>query len=29
MTEIDIRMVWMQKQVTMYWFVTFGSFRVK
>jgi len=29
MTENDVHMVWVQKQVIMCWFVTFGSFRVK
>jgi len=27
MTENDVRMVWVQKQVIMCWFVTFESFR--
>jgi len=29
MTKNDVRMVWVQKQVIMCWFVSFGSFRVK
>ena len=29
MTKNDVRMVWVQKQVIMCWFVTFASFRVK
>jgi len=29
MTENDVWMVWVQKQVIMCWFVTFGSFRAK
>ena len=29
MTENDVHMVWLQKQVIMCWFVTFGSFRAK
>jgi len=29
MTENDVNMVWVQKQVIMCWFVTFGSFRAK
>jgi len=29
MTENDVHMVWVQKQVIMCWFVTFGSFCVK
>jgi len=29
MTAKDVRKVWMQKQVLMCWFVTFGSFRAK
>jgi len=29
MTENDVHIVWMQKQVIMCWFVTFGSFRAK
>jgi len=29
MTENDVHMVWVQKQVIMWWFVTFGSFRAK
>jgi len=27
MTKNDVHMVWVQKQVIMCWFVTFGSFR--
>jgi len=27
MTKNDVRMVWVQKQVILCWFVTFGSFR--
>jgi len=27
MTENDVHMVWLQKQVIMYYFVTFGCFR--
>jgi len=27
MTENDVHMVWVQKQVIMCWFVAFGSFR--
>jgi len=27
MTENDVHMVWVQKQVIICWFVTFGSFR--
>jgi len=26
MTENDVHMVWVQKQVIMCWFVSFGSF---
>jgi len=29
MTQNDVHMVWMQKQVIMCWFVTFRSFRPK
>jgi len=29
MTENDVHMVWVQKQVIMCWFVTFVSFRAK
>jgi len=29
MNENDVQMVWVQKQVIMCWFVTFGSFRAK
>jgi len=29
MTENDVQMVRVQKQVIMCWFVTFGSFRAK
>jgi len=29
MTENDVHMVWVQKQVIMWWFVTFGSFHAK
>jgi len=29
MTENDVNMVWVQKQVIVCWFVTFGSFRGK
>jgi len=29
MKENDVDMVWVQKQVIMCWFVTFGSFRAK
>jgi len=29
MTENDVHMVWVQKQVIMCWFVSFGSFRAK
>jgi len=29
MTENDLDMVWVQKQVIMCWFVAFGSFRAK
>jgi len=28
-TENDVHMVWVQKQVIMCWFVTSGSFRAK
>jgi len=27
MTKNDVQMVWVQKEVIMCWFVTFGSFR--
>jgi len=29
MTKSNVRMVWVQKQVIMCWFVTFVSFRAK
>jgi len=29
MTENDVLMVWVQKQVIKFWFVTFASFRAK
>jgi len=29
MTENDVRMVWVQKQVIMCWFVTFANFHAK
>jgi len=29
MTEIDVQMGWVQKQVMMCWFVTFANFRDK
>jgi len=29
MIENDVDMVWVQKQVIMCWFVTFGCFRAK
>jgi len=29
MTENDMSMVWVEKQVIMCWFVTFGNFRAK
>jgi len=29
MTENDVHMVWVQKQVIICWFVTFASFRAK
>jgi len=29
MSKNDVRVVWVQKQVIMCWFLTFGSFRVK
>jgi len=29
MTENDVHMVWVQKQVIMCWFVTFGSLRAE
>jgi len=29
MTENDVRLVWVQKQVIMCWFVTFTSLRAK
>jgi len=29
MSENDVHIVWVQKQVIMCWFVTFGSFRAK
>jgi len=29
MTENDVHTIWVQNQVIMCWFVTFGSFRAK
>jgi len=29
MSVNNVRMVWVQKEVIMYWFVTFASFRAK
>jgi len=29
MTENDVHMFWVQKEVILCWFVTFGSFRAK
>ena len=29
MSENNVRMVWVQKEVIMCWFVTFASFRAK